>query len=113
MTGGKAAREKMGRSEREIVNLHKALGIKAERVPLSGATGYLGRHTDVDVYPFGADRPPLVCELKARADGKGFVLLKRWLSDADVLFLREDRQKPIVVLPWKTWEKMLKVLWKC
>ena len=37
---GKPSRDKGARREREIVALHKAVGVKAERVPLSGAWKY-------------------------------------------------------------------------
>jgi Holliday junction resolvase len=104
---GKLSRDKGARAEREIVALHAEFGIKAEKVPLSGATKYQGG-VDVDVYPWGSDGPPLVCEVKARASGTGFKVLERMLGDADVLFLRRDRQKPLVVLPWVTWQRLLK-----
>jgi Holliday junction resolvase len=51
----KLSRDKGARIEREIVAAHKALGIKSERVPLSGASRYQGNGSDVDVYAFGPD----------------------------------------------------------
>ncbi len=49
---GRAPRRKGDRIEREIVALHRERGVKAERVPLSGAAGgsFSG---DVDVYACG------------------------------------------------------------
>ena len=38
--GGARHRRKGNRVEREIVDIHKAIGIHAERVPLSGASRY-------------------------------------------------------------------------
>jgi hypothetical protein len=76
----KLSRDKGTRIEREIVAAHEALGIKAERVPLSGASRYQGNGSDVDVYAFGPDGAPLVCEVKARASGEGFATLERWLG---------------------------------
>ncbi len=75
---GRAPRRKGDRAERLIVSLHRELGIKAERVPLSGAAGgsFSG---DVDVYAYGSDAAPLVTEVKARANGAGFTQLERWL----------------------------------
>lgn len=106
---GKASRDKGARRERQIVELHRALGIKAERVPLSGAMAFRNtRATDVDVYARGPDAAPLVCEVKARASGEGFVTLERWLGDADALFLVRDRAEPMVVIPWRIWGEMLK-----
>ncbi len=37
------SREKGAEGEREVVRLHKAMGIHAVKVPLSGATGYRDR----------------------------------------------------------------------
>jgi Holliday junction resolvase len=93
------ARDKGARIEREIVAAHTELGVKGERVPLSGAARYRGNGADVDLYVFGPDAAPLVCEVKARASGEGFATLERWLGDADALFLRRDRAEPLVVLP--------------
>ena len=97
---GKRSRDKGNRIERELVDLHHALGIGAERVPLSGAAG--GSFTgDLRVEGIG------VAEVKARGDGGGFVTIEKWLGDNDVLFLRRDRRKPLVVLPWNTYAKLI------
>ncbi len=102
---GKPSRDKGARTEREIVNLHREIGVRAERVPLSGAAG--GAFTgDVDIYVRGPEDAPLVCEIKARASGEGFSLIERWLSDHDALFLRRDRAEPLVVLPWRVWVEL-------
>ena len=103
---GRAPRRKGDRVEREIVALHRELGIKAERVPLSGAAGgsFSG---DVEVYAAGPEAAPLVAEVKARVNGAGFVTLEKWLGENDILFLRRDRAEPIVVLPWRTWARLV------
>jgi Holliday junction resolvase len=105
---GRPSRDKGARAEREIVALHAGLGVKAERVPLSGASRYRGNGADVDIYVLGAEVAPLVAEVKARGNGEGFTLLDRWLGDADALFLRRDRAQPLVVLPWHTWARLLR-----
>ena len=46
-------------------------------------------------------------EVKARKEGKGFTLLNRWLGDNDMLIVKEDRQEPMVVLPWSTYKKFI------
>lgn len=95
---GKKSRTKGGRLEREVVNRCKDLGLDAHRVPLSGAVaGYKG---DVIV-------DDLRCEVKGRGQGQGFKTLERWLGDFDVLFLRRDRQEPLIVLPWATWKRLM------
>ncbi len=84
------------------------MGVKAERVPLSGATKYQGNGADVDIYALGADAAPMVSEVKARANGEGFTTLERWLGENDMLFLIRDRAEPLVVLPWRSWQRILK-----
>ena len=105
---GKPSRDKGQRRERQVVALHVDLGIRAEKVPLSGATRYRGNGADIDIYPFGEDAGALVGEVKARRNGEGFKTLERWLGENDMLFLVRDRQEPMVVLPWATWERLLK-----
>ena len=100
-------RRKGARLEREIVELHRSIGIHAERVPLSGAMRYQGGAHDVDIYPLGRDEAPLCCEVKGRGTGKGFVTLERWLAENDALFLRRDHAEPLVLLPWRTWVRLL------
>jgi hypothetical protein len=77
----------------------------------SGRSAYrsqAGNGAGVDVYAFGPDVAPLVCEVKARASGEGFATIERWLGDADAMFLHRDRAEPLVVLPWSTWLRFLR-----
>jgi Holliday junction resolvase len=104
---GARHRRKGDRVEREIVERHKELGIFAERYPLSGASRFRNSGHDLDVYPFGREEAPIVAEVKARRDGKGFTQLESWLGEYDILFLRRDRADPMIVLPWKTWAALL------
>ena len=89
--------------EREIVDLHKAIGVHAERVPLSGSARYQSKSHDVDIYVAGRDEAPLVAEVKARRNGSGFAVIETWLGEYDALFLRRDHADPLVVLPWRVW----------
>jgi hypothetical protein len=101
-------RRKGARVECDIVNAHKQAGIRAERYPLSGATRFRGSGHDVDIYPLGyEDEAPLVAEVKARGEGKGFALLERWLGEYDALFLKRDRKEPLVVVPWSIWLRLI------
>jgi Holliday junction resolvase len=100
-------REKGARIEREIVDAHKDIGVHAERYPLSGASNFRGSGHDIDLYIFGKNEEPVVAEVKARGNGEGFTLLEKWLADYDVLFLRRDRQEPLVVLPWRLWAHLV------
>lgn len=102
---GKASRDKGNRREREMVERLNALpGVSANRVPLSGAMqGYKG---DLRVFLDGVDRP-LQVEVKARAKASGWASVKKWLAENDVLLLVEDRQEPLVVLPWHIFEGLM------
>ena len=98
---GKPSRDKGLRRERAIVDIHMKCGLRAERVPLSGAVRYRGNGADVDLYVRGAE--PVKAEVKARGDGDGFRTLERWLGGNDALFLWRDRTSPFVVLPLHVW----------
>jgi hypothetical protein len=106
--GGRRSRDKGNRVERELVERHKALGIFAERYPLSGASRFRGSGHDIDLYIFGRDEAPAVAECKARKSGGGFTTLERWLGEYDLLVLRRDHADPLVLLPWSTWARLLK-----
>ncbi len=97
---GRTSRNKGARIEREIVALHRELGITAEKVPLSGACGgsFGG---DVIIPGIGT------VEVKSRASGKGWKVIEGWLGDNAALFLRRDRQAPLVVMPWNTYAKLV------
>jgi len=104
---GARHRRKGDRIERELVHRHRALGIKAERYPLSGASRFRGSGHDVDIYALGSEEAPLVAEVKARANGAGFTTLESWLGDYDALFLRRNNADPMVVVPWRVWAALL------
>ena len=105
--GGHRSRAKGDRIEREIVSRHAAIGIKAERYPLSGGSRFRGSGHDVDIYAFGKDEAPLVAEVKSRRSGAGFVTLEKWLGEYDCLFLRRDSAEAMVLLPWRVWAALL------
>jgi hypothetical protein len=90
----RAQRDKGARIERELVVLHQAIGVHAERVPLSGAARYQGGSHDVDVYAFGRAAAPLVTEVKARATARAS---QRWSGGWG------RTTEPVVVLPWRVW----------
>jgi Holliday junction resolvase len=107
MTGGRASRQKGDREERKLVEQHKAIGVHAERYPLSGASRFRGKGHDLDIYSFGRDAAPMVAECKSRKAGNGFVQLERWLGEYDALFLRRNNADAMVLLPWRTWAALL------
>ena len=72
-----------------------------KRVPLSGAAeGFKG---DIQI-------KGMLGECKRRRGGNK--RLYKWLAqdDSDFLFIRDDNQETLVVLPLKTWECVLKWL---
>ena len=106
MSGGRSSPRKGARIERQLVDMHRDLGVRCNRVPLSGAVaGFKG---DLKIHLFHGE--PLTAEVKARASGEGFATLTRWLGDADLLILRQDRTAPMVCLPWLTWAKVVEAM---
>ncbi len=105
---GKASRDKGARGEREIVRLHKAMRIHAERVPLSGAMAYQQNGEDVDLYVFGKDEGALVTQVKRQATDAGWKTILGQLGEADALFFRTDRSEWHVMVPMRVWRRLLK-----
>ena len=113
------SRRKGSNAERELVEILRAAGIPARRVPLSGGAGgvYSG---DVIVgapkclrcrgaggiaeehYLAIAHAPTCVgeerFEVKRRGQGRGFIQIDRWLEDAHAVVYRRDRGEWIVTL---------------
>lgn len=103
---GKFSRDKGARREREVVAMHREIGVHAERVPLSGAAG--GRYSgDVAIYARAELLNPFITEVKARSEGNGFKSIRKWLGQNDALFLKEDRQPLMVVIPWAIWAELI------
>jgi hypothetical protein len=55
-----------------------------------------------------ANAAPLVAEAKAHKSGGGFVQLERWLGEYDALFVRRDRAEPLLVVPRRTWARLVR-----
>ena len=106
--GGKAARTKGASFEREVVNWHKDRNVEAERVPLSGASkgNYSG---DLKIGPQQA----LLAECKRRARAWQDLYDALDQDGSDMLFIRKDRERTLVVLPLETYEAFLEWIgWK-
>ena len=92
--------------ELEIVRAHEALGIEANKTPLSGALG--GKYSG-DVQIAG-----LITECKRRR--KGHSSLYKALAQgqgSDIMFARDDHRPTLVIMPWETWAAILGWLdWK-
>ena len=91
------------RVERELVQKLEAEGVTAWRVPMSGS---LGGALSADI-KIGKDRGCSV-DVKARAGGGGFSTIEKWLGNNQALFLKRDRQEPMVVLEWEMFIELIK-----
>lgn len=97
-------KQKGDRAERAIVQKLKGLGLHAQRVPLSGAAGgYFGGDLTIEVPGLGN----ILGEVKSRQGGGGFKLIEAWLGSNDLLFLKRDREDPLVVMPWEVFERFI------
>ncbi len=106
--GGKGARVKGASFEREVVNWHLEKGVPAERIPLSGAVkgNYSG---DLKIGPEQA----LLAECKRRARAWQDLYDALDQDGSDMLFIRKDRERTLVVLPLETYEAFLEWIgWK-
>lgn len=99
---GRFSKNKGSRVETEITNDLKSLGVDAERIVLSGAAGRFHSALEHDIRI-----EDLKAEVKARADGNGFIQLEAWMGTADLLMLRRDRRKPDVFMNWDTFVKLI------
>jgi hypothetical protein len=97
---GRKSRNKGLRVERLFAALHEEAGLRAERVPLSGSAG--GSFTG-DLIVEARYR----AECKSRAKGSGFSTIADWLDGNDFLFLKADRQAPLVVMPWHRYLELM------
>jgi Holliday junction resolvase len=92
MSGGRSAKRKGTRVERELVQLLCELGLPCARVPLSGA---IGGAWSGDIHLELCGRTHKI-EVKTRRE---FRTLQQRLANADLLLLKADRQPPLAVLP--------------
>ena len=48
-------------------------------------------------------------EVKSRKGGGGFVTIKRWLGDNDILVLHENYEEPLIVMPYSRHKELMQV----
>jgi|TARA_R110000823_G_scaffold310627_1_gene435631 hypothetical protein len=99
--GGKMSRNKGSGYEREIVAAHRAENIAAVKVPFSGA---------LKDFPGDVQIAGMIGECKRRKRGSGFFYkaLSQGDDAADILFIRDDNEKTLVVIPIDFWFTLLK-----
>lgn len=100
---GKASRDKGARYERELVKDFTDMGLKARRVPLSGATTYA--KNDVEVTAGFDGETVLSGEAKRRAGLPKF--FTEALDGADFAAFRQDHGETLIVLRLKTFAELL------
>lgn len=103
---GAGARRKGNRVEREIVDLHRAIDVEAERYPLSGSSHFRGSGHDLDLYLFEGE-PPVKAEVKARKNGEGLAFVEHALEKFPLLFTRRNNKKPRVHMTWELYERLV------
>lgn len=99
----RASRDKGAGFERELVNAFKFHGLKAQRVPLSGATEF--QKNDVIVTANFAPQPRYEGEAKRRKQLPKF--FTEALDGADFAAFRQDRGETLIVLRLKTFAELL------
>lgn len=96
------SRAKGDRFEREVVAALTEAGIKAERVPLSGAAGGM---FGGDIQAFlRSGREKLECKVRARAWKAEY----GWLDGNYALVVKADRHEPLVILRLSDFQQLAK-----
>ena len=97
------SRAKGMRRENEFVGMHEDINVPARRI---SAMYKEGHDILVECIP-GANR--FTGEVKGRKEGSPpFKTLNKWRKhDPDLLFLKEDRKPPLVLLSWNAYERLL------
>lgn len=113
MSGGRKPREKGIRFEREIVSILKEHGIRAKRVPLSGATSF----QKGDIVIETVEGSPIIVEVKSRKSEfkRIYTLLEdafnRGCEGVEIHFCRDEKTgflaEPIVLLPLSKWISLM------
>lgn len=106
MSGGRAAKQKGNRVERECVNLAKGFGFESRRAWGSDGRS-LGWHEEVDMVIELPKSKPYKFQVKAR---KKIGDLYKPCSDVYGQIIKEDREEPLVTIRYKDFLLLLKKL---
>ena len=103
MPGGRSAKQKGDRRERQIRDKHKLLGVFSQRCLLPAQAGKQNPG-DLKILMLGGE---LSAEVKGRVNGEGFKTILGWLEDRDLLFLIKDHADPVVAMSWWVYERLV------
>tara|TARA_Y100000593_G_scaffold92276_1_gene183346 strand:+ start:100 stop:438 length:339 start_codon:yes stop_codon:yes gene_type:complete len=95
----KAQRQKGLRNENKVKAMNLELGIPTARISAPYKSG-----PDLSIEINGTK---FFGEVKARRDGSGWKTIKKWIENADCLYLVEDREQPLVCLTWDTYRRLV------
>ena len=97
---GKSSKIKGAEFEREVVRRFEEMGIKAQKMPLSGAVkGFEG---DVTIWPYSHSDFQMMVECKRRARGFGTIYSAMQQGNPHLVVCRDDRKDEFYVLPRET-----------
>ena len=103
-------KQKGYRVERKMVEWMTGMGLKVRKVPLSGQT--LDFKDDLEIEWRDGHDGPLRAEVKARKSPPPWLTIKKWLGEADLLFLVEDHESPLVVMPAALYDALMREIVK-
>lgn len=101
------SKSKGDREERDVVNIHRELGLTVMRTLEAGARSDGSDTWDIDLYWRGKENTPLIGECKLRA--KGFKQIYEWLGENDFLTIRSDRNERLYVVPESLWLNLMEL----
>lgn len=100
---GRAPKQKGDRYERDRVNALQALGIFAERVPMSGAAG--GSYDEDLIVAVQNEDWKVQCKVKNDRFGNFY----EWLKTARAVFFKRDRDKTLVVMTFDDFARLARL----
>lgn len=106
--GGRSSKVKGAGFEREIVNWHTGRGVPAKRVPMSGALKGASDDLRGDLMLGPALGMRAECKRRGRAFGTLYDAIDQ--DQCDLVFVRDDRRDPLVVMTMDTYERFLRWL---
>jgi hypothetical protein len=98
--GGRASKQKGNGFEREIVDLLRVAGIKADRVPLSGAVAAFPGDVRFDLR---GEQTTAECKRRKR----GYKTMYGHLGNNRVLFVRDDHCEALAVMRAEDFAKLV------